>query len=379
MASITSNLGAKRRRVARGLRGVTLLELLVVIATISLLAALLLPAIQAARESARQGACQSNLRQFGVGLAAHAQRHGSFCSGAFDWKRDGCVTEFGWVADLVNAGTPTGKMLCPSSPHMISETYLDLLTLTSTDFDCCECLGLDRAKGSTEQVAPDGAMVKNPCRELLEDAPADRRVFVEERVFKKHYNTNYTASWYLVRSGVRLDQATGNLQTKAGCSEKTLKSRHSTLGPLQLSHADAAAGGLAFIPMLGCGAPTSQLSEAIDYVPSGSYTVKSFTDGPVTNPAMAQLPDLDTAREGADGWWAQWNATRQDYRGFAPIHRGQCNILFADGAVRSFEDKNRDGLLNNGFQPTGSTGNGYTSEESELPEDEVLSRWSLRK
>jgi prepilin-type processing-associated H-X9-DG protein len=76
----------------------TLVELLVIIAVIGGLIALLLPAVQSAREAARQMTCKNHLKQLALGWHLHTSAHGIFPSGGWEGS-DGFSSIFSFTGD----------------------------------------------------------------------------------------------------------------------------------------------------------------------------------------------------------------------------------------------------------------------------------------
>jgi prepilin-type N-terminal cleavage/methylation domain-containing protein len=137
-------------------RAFTLVELLVVIAIIGILIALLLPAIQAARESARRVKCANNLRQIGLALQNHVSATKTFPAGV----QQGCYQcePWGWSATILgymDEGALYSQLVLPNQPTQAPNANSSLNGPTQTviaTYLCPSASHLDVARGEDFRI-----------------------------------------------------------------------------------------------------------------------------------------------------------------------------------------------------------------------------------
>jgi prepilin-type N-terminal cleavage/methylation domain-containing protein/prepilin-type processing-associated H-X9-DG protein len=328
---------ADRHRLGRGpVSGFTLVELLVVIAIIGILVALLLPAVQAAREAARRASCTNNLKNLGLAVLNHhdVMKHFPVNIGfEIDYPQEAPGKDqpgVGWILNTLPQLEEQGLFDQFKAGGAFEGSYKDRICrapgpnrglaslkngisvpeLMKTQLSVLEC----PSDPSVMQLRDDQWQWQNPCqvaltsyKGVLDDAWANE---LGGGTFSNDLPAQY-------RSGLYRDPAPGPWTTDHDCSRDTrcrgFFFRQSFQRPVKIS---TVTDGTSKTFMIGEDIPEYN-HHSVAYFSNGSWC---SCNTPL-NYGLGQNPDIVAA-----AWW--------DAQGFRSKHPGGAQFALADGSVR---------------------------------------------
>ncbi|HEX3599244.1 MAG TPA: DUF1559 domain-containing protein [Lacipirellulaceae bacterium] len=345
-----------RRRAA-----FTLVELLVVIAIIGILVALLLPAVQAAREAARRTQCVSNLRQLGIAMHNYHDAKQRFPSNV-NWIH---------AEGTHNAARDFASHLVNMSPYLEETTLHDAIKFCDPNDPTCVQPGNQLLNGvPIRQIVVAALRCPSDDKNGLVD-PSDKVVTWKALVQPGPVAvTNYAGSigsqvmesW----TGFNLSTVVGNGGSKYDSNddgEDWFNQNYSAAYPCATAPNGSATTGT----NIRSDCPHAKTISGVFARSTWAASIKEITDGTSKTIAMGEIRPRCSAFQWIDGWtlseglWfattapinyptnpdeygatpplgSNWELDFNTAMGFKSRHPGGANMLFADGSTHFLTD-----------------------------------------
>ncbi len=302
------------RRIATSPRsaGFTLVELLVVIAIIGVLVALLLPAVQSAREAARTAECKNNLKQIGLAFQNHLTTQGHYPTGGWGphWVGDplrgfGVDQQSGWVFNIL--------------------PYIEQGALRSLPDDG------DAATITAQQKSNAAKMIQTPLSVM--NCPSRRRATTYPYVLGASWNTyDADVTTQVARSDYAVN-AGGNAPDNGGGYPSSYAAAATFNWPSNTQHT-----GVSFYRSLVRQAHVRDGVSSTYAVGEKNLMPDHYTTGSngADNHSMFQGSDWDIQR-----WAGPSSPLRRDqpgvdsYSSFGSAHAAGVNFVMCDGSVHT--------------------------------------------